>query len=342
MKKKSLLLRGLALMVGVLIFVYTINSFGGFVVIFSKLVEIRLYFLLVLINSLLWMLLYTEAWFQLFSGLWHKISYLSLLKIKVSGEGVNFMTPLGFLAGDPVRVLLLRRFFGPEARLRSVVIDRVMHSLSAQFFCLGGILLIFTQPIAFPLWLHVVLLAIYGTLCLVLTSLVFCMITGRGFGIFEPLFKLVNLPKRMPRINEALGELRENLEYYKDRRKHPFVICFFLHFAGRVLGALEIMVIFYCYEGHADFVFALILAALTSFFTITFGFIPGAFGIVERLYADFFALYGFRPEVGLSMQLIRRFRSWFWVLVGIVVLDYAEVADFFKRSRKNRRSTPIE
>jgi len=246
------------------------------------------------------------------------------------------MTPLGFMAGDPVRILLLRRFFDSEFRLREVVVDRITHSLSAQFFCLIGISLIFTQDINFPFWLHILLLIVYTVLCLILTSVIFCMITGRGFGIFEGVFKLIRLQKRFPKIDSKLSEFRDNLEYYKDHPKHPFFISFLCHFAGRILMAAELMIIFYCYEGHTDFIFAVILTALTSFFSVIFGFIPGAFGVLETLYAEFFMLYGFRPELGLSMQLVRRFRSWFLIGVGVLVLDYGEIADFFKKFRKKR------
>jgi len=344
MKKRSYLFKLIGLSIGLLVFAYTIHSFGGIKAVLSNLIQIKYYYILIILNSFIWMLLYTEGWHQLFTSVKHKIRYLALLKVKMSGEGVNFMTPFGFIAGDPVRILLLRKYIGPEARMRSVVIDRVTHSLSAQFFCLIGVLLIFTQDIDFPLWLHVILLVVYIALCLLLSSLIYSMITGRGFGIFEKLIQLVNfILKKLPipnvhklsqGLNNFLSDLRNNLEYYKDHPKHPFFISFVFHFLGRLLGAVEILIVFYCFEGHANFIFSYILAALTSFFSVIFGFIPGALGVLESLYANFFILYGFRPEVGLSIQLVRRLRVLFWIGVGILILDYVEIADFFKKFRK--------
>lgn len=346
MKKTSYLIKLIGLSIGLLVFVYTIHSFGGFQAVLTNLIQIKYYYVLIIVNSLIWMLLYTEGWHQLFTGIKHKIRYFSLLKIKMSGEGVNFMTPLGFMAGDPVRILLLRKFIGPEARMRSVVIDRVTHSLSAQFFCLIGILLIFTQDIDFPIWLHIFLLAIYFFLSLLFSSLIFSMISGRGFGIFENVIRLIgfilkkihirHINKLVNNLNNHLTDLRNNLEYYKDHPKHPFFISFVFHFLGRLLGAVEILIIFYCFEGHANFIFSYILATLTSFFSVVFGFIPGALGVLESLYANFFLLYGFRPEVGLSIQIVRRLRVLFWIGVGILILDYSEIADFFKKFRKRK------
>ncbi|MBF0107249.1 MAG: flippase-like domain-containing protein [Deltaproteobacteria bacterium] len=322
------------LILGSLIFVYTIQSFGGFAKLFSNLKELKYFYLFVLGNSFLWMLLYTQAWRFLITDVKNKVRYLSLLKIKMTGEGVNFMTPLGFMAGDPVRVLLLKKYVSPEARLRSVVIDRLMHTLSAQVFCLSGILLIFTQDIAFPIALHIGILALYSALCVFFVVLIITMITGRGFGVFEGVFKILKVSQRFPRLDSTLNDLRLSLEYYKNKSWAPFILAFFCHLSGRFLGAVEIMIVFYCYEGHADFIFSMILVSLSSLVSITMGWIPGALGALEYVYAQFFMLYGFSSDVGVSVQIVRRLRVFFWIGMGILLLDYAEIGRFFERFKK--------
>lgn len=325
------------LSIGVLFFFYTVRRFGGFHVVFSHLFQVRYFYFLVGLNSLAWMLLYTEGWYQLFAGMRDKFHFFSLLKVKISGEGVNFMTPLGFIAGDPIRVLLLKKLIGPDARLRSVVIDRLMHSFSAQFFCLMGMLLVFYQQINFPFWLHILILGTYVFLCVFFTFMLWSMITGRGLDWFSFFFRLLNIPKRLPGVADMLFELRDDLAYYRDRPKHPFVISFFLHFLGRVLGAVEIMIILYALGGGMHFGFAVIMASLTSFFGIVFGFIPGALGVLEKLYAEFFLLYGLGPDMGVSVQLVRRVRILFWIFVGILILDYVEISDFFKKIGRKQK-----
>lgn len=119
MNKKSYLFKILGFGIGASVFIYTVISFGGFKAVLGHLLQVKYYYVLVVLNSLIWMLLYTEGWHKLFAGLKHKLRFLALFKIKLSGEGINFMTPMGFIAGDPIRVLLLRKFVGPEARLGS-------------------------------------------------------------------------------------------------------------------------------------------------------------------------------------------------------------------------------
>lgn len=333
MKKEAHILRFLALIIGIGIFIFTVKHFGGIEPVLKNLKDLKYFYALVILNSFLWMLSYTKAWKTLFDSLSEKIHYFHLLKVKLSGEGVNSMTPLGFIAGDPVRILLLKRYVGDESRLRAVVIDRALHSLSAQVFCLMGVLLIFTQKINFPLWLHVILLIVYLFLFTVLMSLIFTMVTGRGFGVFDGLIHLLKIQTKFPKVYAKLTELKSSLEYYKDRSKLPFFLAFVWHFCGRILGAVELMIVFYCLQGEVHFAFIIILTALTSFFSIAFAFIPGALGIVEALYAKFSLLYGFQPELGLTIQIVRRMRVLFWIGIGIVVLDYHEIARFFRKIR---------
>lgn len=341
MKKETLLLRTIALLMGAGIFIYTIHRFGGVGPVLSNLLRIKYFYLLLILNSFVWIAFNTEAWKKLFDSLNEKISFLPLLKIKLSGEAINFMTPLGFMAGDPIRVLLLKRFVGPEARLRSVVIDRSLHSLTAQVFCLTGVLFIFTQDIAFPLWLTMIIVTIYLVMSTVLFSIIYCMVTGRGFGMIERVIHFLKIEKRFPKIHHHLNELREHLGYYQNHPRKAFFLAFLWHLAGRILGACEIMIILYCLSGQWHFVFSFILISFSSFFSVTFGFIPGALGVAEVLYAQFAILYGYQPETGLTIQIVRRFRVLFWILIGTLVIDYHEIAHFFKKGGK-KEGLPLD
>ncbi len=336
MKKEKHILRIIGFLIGLGIFAYTIHKIGGVRLVLNNLIQLKYAFLFIIANSFVYVFFYTSAWQLMFRGLKSKIGYFSLLRIRMCSEGVNFMTPFGFMAGDPVRLFFLKKYFGPEARLRSVVVDRCLYSMAAQYFNVLGILLIFTQTIDFPLWLHFVILTVYLTICFVLTTLVFRMATGKGFGVFDKLFKLIKIEKRFPRVNEILCELRDNLNYYKNRRKHSFFLAFFYHFIGRILMAGEIMIAFYAFTGQIDFLFSVIVASLTSFFAVSFAFIPGAIGVLETMYAQLFTLYGYPPDMGVTIQIIRRIRVLFWIGMGLLLLDYDAVGNYTKRIRKSK------
>lgn len=333
-KKKDLYIwRLIAFLIGATLFVVAVERFGGFSEVFYHLTSVGWGYVFVILNSFLWMLGCTQAWRLYFSAC-YEVSYFALLKVKLCGEAVNFMTPLGFILGDSVRVLLLRKYLGPEARLRSIVIDRTTHTLAAQVFCFIGFLLIFTQDIDFPFWLHITLIIIYFFIILVLLSLIFELVHGKGLGFFEPVFRWLKVAKRFPAIDKHINQLREDLEFYRDKPKKPFLIAFFYHLFGRFLGAMEILIIVWFFRNEFLPMFSVILMALTAFVALAFSFIPGALGIQETMYAHFFSLYGFPPETGLTLQIVRRLRTLFWIFVGILIMDFTELKDFLKRVRK--------
>lgn len=320
---------------GALLFYYAVSRFGGLEGIVDNLRLLGAGYLVIIFNSFLGILLYTRAWKFYLPGCDHPIHYLSLLKIKLCGEGINFLTPAGFFLGDPIRVVLLRKYLGPASHLRSVVIDRVMHSLATHLFCFFGVTFLLTQPLLFPRWLTLSLFSFYATTTTLFTTLVIDMVTGRGLGFFEPLLRWLFLPKQFPKINRKISELREDLSYYVDKPKSPFFISLLLHFTGRILGAVEIYLIFYLIQGGSSLALSVILASLTSFFVGAFGFIPGAFGVLETLYAHFFLLYQHSPDTGISVQIVRRLRSLFWIILGILILDYDEIIRILRKNRSN-------
>ena len=93
------------------------------------------------------------------------------------------------------------------------------------------------------------------------------------------------------------------------------------HFIGRILGVVEISIIFTYLTGQPYPLLSLMLATLTSALNFVFAFIPGALGILESFYAGFFYFYGQKPSLGVAMQLIRRLRALFWICVGVILLN---------------------
>lgn len=335
--------RFVALIFGLALTYYMIESFGGFQAIWAEIRRLSPWaYVAVLANSVLWTLFYTKAWKLLMQDEKHRIRFLGLFKVKVCGEAVNLLTPAGFIVGDPVRIMLLKKYFGSSARMRSVVVDRALHSLSAQLYCLLALSLMFTQDVPFPLWLNVILISVYLVIFLAIGSLIWKMISGQGFGAFGRFFRRIKMHERFPRAEAKIVELRSELEAYVGKSKAPFVRAFFYHFLGRALGMVELVVIFYGLTGRFEWVFCAILTALTSVVAVLGGFVPGAAGFLEALYAAFAKLYGFEPAMGLTIQLVRRLRVLFWIAAGMLIADYgeinAEIAAVARRRKEKRKS----
>lgn len=324
------LIRLIGFVFGVAILAFTIHQAGGLAVLTTYLLQLGYNSIWIIVNSFVWMLVFTEAWRILIFTTSHRLNFIHLLRVKVAGEAVNFMTPLGFVAGDSVRVMLLKKYVGPEARSGSVIVDRILHSLAAQYFCLIGVCLVFTQKVGFSLWVVISTVVIYAVSTFFLTYFLINLVRTGRIDFIENHKWIKRLIHRFPKIEDILEDIKNHLVFYKDKSPAFLIKVFLYHLLGRYLGVSEIMIALYFLTGHASFIFCYILASFTSFVSVVFGFIPGAIGVLESMYVGFFALYGYQPEIGLSLQIIRRLRVLFWVGVGILVVDYNEVSKMIK------------
>jgi uncharacterized protein (TIRG00374 family) len=333
-KARSLLFKLLGLSFGLFLLYYVIQSYGGLDKILFYLKKAGFGYVWVILNSFFGIVLYTFAWRAFLPVKDHAIRFYSLLKVRLCGEGVNFMTPLGFMAGDPVRVILLKKYLGPQSHLRSVVLDRTMHLLSAHVFNVFGMLLLVFSPHILPRVYSLSLLGLYTVTSLLIAKFCIDLLSGRGLGVFDKIFHKLKLHERFPKFQSRLDELREDLLYYKDKPKRPFWISFALHFSGRCTGFVEIALILWCLIGRFEWEFSAMLTAMTSFITVAFAFIPGSLGALESLYAHFFSLFGLDPQIGITIQLIRRLRTFFWIGLGIFLLDYHLLSQFVFQKKK--------
>jgi uncharacterized protein (TIRG00374 family) len=331
--KPSTVFRGLAFVCGLTLFYFSVSWFGGLGKVANYLQHLGVGYGLVVTNSFIGLMLFCRAWYLYLEEHHHHLTYWKLLKVRLCSEAVDFMTPLGFVIGDPMRVVLLRKYLGISSHLRSVVIDRITHLLAAHLFCLIGTALLLLTQVVFPLWLAIFLFALYTFLFSILSWLVVDMVHGRGLGFFEPLITKISFINRFPKVLAFLSELREDITFYSDKPKGRFIKAFFIHFLGRCLGAVEIALILYLLGGQVALPFAFMLGSLSSFFGVTFAFIPGSLGVLEVVYAQFFVMNGFSPELGLSIQVVRRLRAFFWVVIGIFILDYKTIVSHWHKRR---------
>lgn len=324
-KLKTHLLKTLSLLLGFGILYYVINQFGGFEKTLFYLKKIGWGYFGVILSSFVGLLFFTEAWQQFLPKNDHPMRFVSLLKVRLCGEGINFMTPAGFIAGDPIKMVLLQKYLGPHSQMRSVVADRVMHTLAAHVINLVGLILLITGNVAIPPLYSWLLIIFYVLTTILIANFTVDMLTGQGLGMLDTILLRFNFSKHFPKANQKLDELKTDLVYYKNRPKWPFYKSFLLHFIGRAFGILEIAIILWCLEGRFEWQFSYMLAALISFVTVACGFIPGAVGPLESLSANFAIANGFEPQIGIAIQLIRRLRSFFWIGMGVYLLDYKHV-----------------
>ncbi len=257
------------------------------------------------------------AWQLILKGGASHVSYWKLMEIKLIGEMVNTLTPLGWGTGDPVRILLLKKKFSVTQSAASVVVDRTLQSLAMALFMIAGVFLFF-KTFNFPLPLKVGLLV---SLSVILGGCIFLYIRSHQglLNFFVGLLKKLRIKKFTPQTLQHITEIDTYIsEFYKNKKGH-FLLSLSLQFCCRILGVVEIYLIAYLVGNPLTMLQCYLLASMTLVINMVFVFVPGSIGVLEGAFAAVFALFHLNPAIGSSIQIIRRMRMLFWNFVGLIL-----------------------
>lgn len=307
------------LIVGVVLFAMLIRKIGiGTVA--KNIAGIAWVFVPVFFVSFLWYALYTEAWRQFLHRLSDGIRFFDLFRIKLMGEAVNTLTPANFIGGDPMRIYLLRKNFPVSEGAASVVVDRTLTSAATLVIIIIGITAALFTFESLPMNIK------FGVPIVVTASSIFIIFIlihqRRGF------FSLIlNFCLRLG-IKREFSEKTVNrfteldthiIDFYRENHK-GFLIAFACQIAGRFLGVVEVYVIGRAVSDGFSLYAALMLAALAPMVNTVFAFIPGAFGVMESAYGGSLYLMHMDPAIGVTIQIVKRIRSVFWIALGLFFL----------------------
>ena len=141
------------------------------------------------------------------------------------------------------------------------------------------------------------------------------------FAFFMTLCKRLRIKKSFSdRIIERFEELDSHIiEFYKMNKK-AFIIALSSHIIGRFLGIVEIYAIGRCVSDEFNLYAALVLCALAPMVNAVFTFVPGALGVMEGAYSGVLYLLNLDPSIGITIQITKRLRSFFWIGLGLIFL----------------------
>lgn len=324
-------LHWVGVVLGFILLIFWVYKLGPGPII-ETLVSLHFFAVYIFVISFAWHFFYTIAWQLYFLGRVYFPRFKRLLLIRLSGEALTFMLPAGFIAGDPLRMSLLDKAIPKRARLGSIFVDRLLNVLATFIFVFCGLVFSLYFAIQIPQNIQWTVFGVYTGLTGVFLILTYQL-------VFNPklTIRLINWLFRrlkfnfLEKLSKNLLHLNQEMANFATGRRRFFFIAFGLHFLGRVLGAIEIAVLFYFLTGDFYWAYSLILASLTSAIGLVFDFVPMGIGVVETAYFFLFKYFNqnpdfdVAPELGAKMQIIRRIRGLFWVMVGLVILKFLGV-----------------
>ena len=275
--------------------------------------------LLIIGQEILPILANTLGWHYAFPPGGRPVSFWPLFKMRLAGDGANYLVPSATVGGEILRVSLLRSNTTIPLGAASVTLAKFTQFLGQALFIAVGLALFApfapVRPGLLP-WFWAVLAG-----CLIFLGLIFL---GLRQGLFGGLCLLVLkwLPARLHAYVpvDQVAELDRHIGEFLTGHQQSFWAstgCFAL---GWALGSLEVFLIFHFLGLPIDLATAVTVETLSVFIDGVLFFVPGKLGTQEGGKVLIFIGLGLPPVAGLSFGLIRRVRELTWAGAGLACL----------------------
>lgn len=238
----------------------------------------------------------------------------------LAADALGNLTPLGLLASEPAKVLLVRHRLSTVAGISSVAADNVFYTLSVlMMFIAGAFAFVRRASVPDSLALAADVIAVAA-----IASVIGAVWVGRQRPAILSWFAswAIRLSGRGGSFDARLREIELHfyglLQWPAER---------LLRIAGwqvlfHVAAVTEVFVVLRCLPGstHATWLDAFVLEAAGRLVTVAFKFVPYRLGVDEAGAALVARTLAFDATVGVALALVRRLRIIAWNVVGVALL----------------------
>jgi uncharacterized membrane protein YbhN (UPF0104 family) len=246
-------------------------------------------------------------------------SYWDLVRIRLSGEAIEFLTFTGPFLAEPAKAWLLRkRGLSITHAFAATISEYLIYTFTSAAIAVAGLIYLLS---AFELSTPASIAAQTGVYAAGM------FLFAAAYAIIRRIYLIGAVVKgigRLPLIGKHLrvdeNELRniEDLLFVVLRaRPWRFLSIVATEFVAQALLILELFVLLRSTGQPFSAVHPFLIESATKFIGVGFFFIPGQIGAAEGTYALIFKAVGLPASAGFSLALARRLRSLLIAGVGL-------------------------
>ncbi len=244
------------------------------------------------------------------------VPFWRLVKVRMAGDGVNYLTPSGQIAGELVRPALLGDCRPEDVKNSSVLVAKFAQALAQAVFILVGLLFVGLYKMNILDGRELVL-SIGGALLVVaLVSLAIYAVSAES-GWWSRRF--VSRPE--------IAAMRERMRAYLRRHPGRFMLSTLCFTFGYAWGMLEVMLILHFMGVPIEPIQALAVETLSNVVDALMFMVPAKVGTQEAGKVAIFKALGFPAATGLALGLIRHLRELLWASAGFLIYALNRPAD---------------
>jgi hypothetical protein len=239
-----------------------------------------------------------------------KVPFWDLVRVRVAGDGVNYLTPSGNIAGEFVRPAMLGGEVPMDVRITSVFTAKAAQAAGQALFILLGLAYVLMGRVSS-----------FDRGGLVWGAMATFVILG---GVTFCVWALAHRPpqwlqRRFPKVVEATAPVRGQLKQYLSRNPGRLAASVVLFMLGYAWGALEIKLITQFMGLDLPLESCLAIEFLSNLIDAMAFMVPAKIGTQEAGKAAIFAGLGLDAASGFTVGLIRHVREILWAGSGLLL-----------------------
>lgn len=241
-----------------------------------------------------------------------------LYVVRMVGEAFNAVTPMASMGGEPVKVVLLKKYYGisySEASA-SVLLAKTTNLISLIVFLAGGFLLLLLDSRFSVAYKSSAAAGLAG-----FTAVIAAFFLIQRLRVSSRLSARLSRWRFGFRVSDALHHIEafddRLVEFYADRRR--FTAASLLALSNWFIGALGIYYTMLFLGASVTYTEAWIIEAFAQLVRAGTFFIPASIGAQEGAFVLVCTVLTGNPASGLAAALIRRFRELVWICAGLLL-----------------------
>jgi len=253
-------------------------------------------------------LLQTASWSAALKGSGMGVAPSRLIGIRLASQSMGYLTVLGPLLSEPMKIRLLRS--SPEPAIKATFLDNGVYWFTAALATIAGCIC------AAFLAVH----RVHHSLTIVVVMLLVAalLLIARRKPILSGLVRV--LGRRCPAWFARAEAIECSIRNYRVQQPALVARMFWLDSACQLLLACEVIVVLWSLRLPIHVATVLGIEGLTRAVKMASGWLPARLGADEGGAMSAFIVAGLSPVLGLTLALTRRVRDLLWALIGLTWL----------------------
>jgi hypothetical protein len=302
--------------VGIALLVFTVQRVGGWGAIVEGVATVGWWFAAVLLLGAFRMVCRTRAWMACANE--PQLRFRDAFAAWLAGDAIGNLTPLGLLASEPTKILMVRTRISMVTSIASVTIENALYTASVLVVLLTGTWLLL-QRANVPDRLERI--AEVGLLGIVLAALIGTWAARTRPAILSRFAPIVaKLAGRSNAPAETMREVESRIYAVPQWPVGRIAQVAAWEVLFHVAAVAEVWVVLLALVPHVTFADAFLLESAGRFVTVAFKFVPYRLGIDEAGSGAVAAVLGLAPATGVTLALVRRLRIIILNAFGLIPL----------------------